>query len=495
MDIPRITTSPYYKLPFAVDRVIGRSDRREKAPRFPTASERLLQPFRRSRPLDAAGYTGLFSYFAEGWESYRGRHGASASYPGLPSRAGRWMDEIEGFTRLMPLFGAWVHSKREPRVTLAGGEVIDLPEVFRAGLLAGTDPGSPVYWGRMRDRNQRIVEAADVALSLWLFRNEVWNTLSARERERVARWLLQVNARKVHDSNWHLFVVLVNVALTALGYPASPFAAHAHYDRFREFYRGNGWFSDGLDDRFDYYNAWAIHYSLSWIRIMDPEWDAAFLERAQGEFVGSYKYLFGPHGFPILGRSVCYRTAAPAPLVFGSVQNREQVSPGEARRALDVVWRYFIQSGAVRRGVLTQGYHGADERLLDNYSGPASCLWGLRSLVAAFAQPEGAPFWSGAAEPLPVEKADFNFTIPANRWTVTGTRSNGVVAIELPEGEAEVPLKPHRRGQKMRGGLLGPRRPRNMLAKYGRREYRSDLPFCCDAGDGSKRGEDGGVAR
>src|SRR5207248_770688 len=81
-------------------------------------------------------------------------------------------------------------------------------------------------------------------------------------------------------------------------------------------------------------------------------------------------------------RSACYRMAAPVPLLleqFDAVHGQ----PGEARRALDATWEYFLQHNGAKDGNITQGYCGSDARVLDNYSGPASCLWGMRSLIAA----------------------------------------------------------------------------------------------------------------
>ncbi len=157
------------------------------------------------------------------------------------------------------------------------------------------------------------------------------------------------------------------------------------------------------------------------------------------------------------------------------------MSAGEARRALDCVWGHFVRRGAVRHGTVTQGYYGPDPRILDPYSGPASSLWSLRSLIAAIRHPRGSAFWQGAAAPLPVERDDFDFTTAGGRWRVHGERETGAVGIEVLGNPpaAEPMLVPLSRRQVLRrfvrGQSLG---PRNDEAKYGRRHYSSDRPFC-----------------
>lgn len=430
---------------------------------------------------DRRCYTELFTYFVEGFERRRSRLGAGARYPGLPSGHGPAIDALEGFSRSAPLWGAWVCSGRPRVVGLSTGRDVDLVGLFRRGLLAGTDPASPEYWGDVRDRDQRIVEAADIALGLWLFRSALWDELGNAERERVAAWLRQVHGKAVWDNNWHLFPVLVEAVLRSLGLEGDPAGAARHYARLKTFHRGEGWFSDGPGEVFDYYNAWGIHYALAWLQRIDPSWDPGFLSAVRSAFLAGYRYLIGPSGFPILGRSVCYRIAVSAPLVFGQETDPSVISPEEARRGLDATWSYFVTKGALRNGNVTQGYFGDDARVLENYSGPASGLWSTRSLVAAFSLPERTAFWTAPAGRLPVEEASYEVNIGPPGWRVTGDRESGAIRIEvLANNNAEdEPLDEPGVVDRLAGRLLRmARRPENRKAKYGRRFYGSDRPFC-----------------
>jgi hypothetical protein len=430
--------------------------------------------------LSPLAYERLFVYFAHGFMLRRSARGAHARYRGWPSFNGARCDAMEGFSRIAPLLAAWLHAKR-PREVVLEGCAVDLAEVLRAGLVNGTDAASSEYWGRIRHLDQRIVEAADLALALWLTRESVWPALTHAQRGAVVDWLSGVNGKETADNNWHLFVVLVNAVLLALDAGGDRDEMARRYARFKSFYRGDGWFSDGPHEKFDYYIAWGIHYPLHWLRRIDPGWDASFLHRVQCEFASWFRFLFGPYGFPILGRSVCYRMAAPAPLVQIQLTEPDCVSPGEARRALDLTWSYFLRLGAVRDGTPTQGYGAEDPRMLDNYSGPASCLWSLRSLVAAFALPQDCDFWRSPGEPLPVEREDFKLVLSVPGWALSGNAATADVVIERKSGyqNAADVLQAYPAWRRIVDRLLRrARRPGNVLAKYELRRYSSAQPFC-----------------
>jgi hypothetical protein len=446
---------------------------------FPTAAESRLTGFSTGSWPSVAAYDDLFGYFVEGFDTFRYPSGASAGYPGLGSKNGAAADALEGFSRLAPLFGAWVYSGRTPHIALTSGQVVDIRDTFLRGLIAGTDPDADDYWGDIHDLNQRIVEAADVALALWLFRNDVWARLTQSQQDDVVRWLGQVEGKKVPDNNWHGFPVLVSAVLVSLGREVDRDIAWQHYQRLKQFYRGSGWFSDGPEEVFDYYNAWSIHYNLQWLHLVDPAWDSEFIVKVVDEFLATYRYLIGPRGFPVLGRSTCYRMAAPAPLILAQATANRIVPPGEAKRGLDAIWTYFVERGAIQSGTVVQGYCGPDPRVLDNYSGPASCHWALRSLVAAFVLPRDSRFWSDPPSPLPVEQASYQVRIPTIGWTVIGDISGGTIRIVKPGIAPNPLLSEYSFLRRLASTVLWrPFRPDNHRAKYEGAEYRSDKPFC-----------------
>nr|WP_294170981.1 DUF2264 domain-containing protein [uncultured Sphingomonas sp.] len=429
-------------------------------------------------PLDR--YKLLFDYLLAGFLEFRTAAGERAYYPGFKGMRGHRIEGLEGFARTAPLFASWLASGRGEQVAdPRNSGSIDLAELIRDGLLAGTDPAADTYWGAIGDVDQRCVEAADVALILWLTRASIWARLAPLERERIADWLRPVAQREVSPNNWLLFRVLVLEVLEALGMGGDRAASQAAWTDFKQHYRGSGWFYDppmGID----FYNCWAISYALGWIDQVNPALDREFIRAALRSSAELTLHLITAEGLPIMGRSICYRMAVPCPVLIQSRLDPGSLDPGLARRALDAVWRYFVRHDGLAQGCATQGYHHPDKRLLDRYSGPASCQWSLRSLVLAFLHPDDAPFWTAPEQPLPVEVGDFRRDYPELGWVVQGDHAAGEVSISIqgnPERE-DTPPEEHRAWRKAVELLFHkPHQPHNHRAKYGRRRYSSRRPL------------------
>lgn len=450
------------------------------------SNEDLLAPFQQPSPNNTfSDYKHLFEYFLNGFITHVSNGGARAYYGGNPMQQGPEMASMEGFTRTAPLFAAWIYGHHGTQYTLENGHSVDLVNLLKTAIVNGTNPEHAEYWGAIHDHQQSIVEAADVALVLWLTKEYIWATLDEKQKNNIATWLLQVNGKKIPDSNWHLFVIQVNAVLGSLGQPYDPDVIHNSYERIKSFYVGDGWFKDGnpVDHgAYDFYNAWAFHYQLQWINKIQPTLDERFIYESLQAFSSDYPYLIGTNGIPIMGRSVCYRLAAAAPLIFSQAINQRPVSSGVAKRALDATWQYFIQHGALSDGNITQGYCGKDAKILEPYSGPASCLWSLRSLIVAFSQPISSPFWQSPPELLPIEVSDYKKTIPAIGWTVIGSKKNADITIHIAGnrmGKTQIALKELSIYDRMMEIITQKsRRPKNYEVKYNLKEYSSSEPYC-----------------
>ena len=452
------------------------------ATRFDPASEAVITRFAIQVAPTRADYESLVGYLLEGFLTYSTPHHARARYPGLPAGgASQAEQEMEGFSRIAPLLAVWLKSSDTDLLRLPNGREVDVAAILRGAVSAGTDPRDREYWGEMQDRDQRIAEAADVALALWLAREDVWDKLDAPRRQQIAGWLRQVNGKAIADNNWHLFVAQVNVALQALGAGYDAGSIDQHLKRALEFYRGDGWFNDGPAGPVDYYNAWGFYYHIGWIHRMNPTLLGEVVANDLPAFAGDLLHLLGPHAMPIMGRSVCYRLAVSAPLTFASQLPPHSIPSAQARRALDVTWQFFLSHGAMKQGRVTQGYCGDDAAVLDNYSGAASCQWSLRSLVVSLDIPRDAAFWTEPAAPLPVEIADFDRRIAGGAYVAQGRAATLDVTLVNPQ-----PLPPERtrlasysfKDRVMSTLRGGSRRPANLDAKYGRATYDSREPFC-----------------
>ncbi|MFH8492960.1 DUF2264 domain-containing protein [Streptomyces coeruleorubidus] len=386
------------------------------------------------RLLDA-----LTPYASPGLAQYR--------LPGPPSHSGPWSDGLEGFARSF-LLAAF-------RIAGSGGQgVSGLIERYAAGLTAGTDPRSPDHWPPITDRSQPMVEAASLAIALHETRPWIWDRLDDRVRQRVAGWLGGFVGAVVNDSNWRLFQVITEEFLASVGAPHSRSEIDAGLARLEDWYRGDGWYTDGDGRKFDYYNAWALHlYPVLWARIAGPRADPRLVAEHRTRlrsFLHDHQHFFGADGAPVhQGRSLTYRFATAAPLWAGVLADATPLPPGRTRRLASGALKHFAERGVPdAQGLLTLGWYGPFLPVTQRYSGPASPYWASKAFLGLLL-PADHPVWTAPEEPGPVETADVRLALPAPGWLLHSTAADGIVRLvnhgsdRLPPPPATAEDSPH----------------------------------------------------
>ncbi|MFF5367075.1 DUF2264 domain-containing protein [Streptomyces sp. NPDC013187] len=310
----------------------------------------------------------------------------------------------------------------------------------------GLDAGVSGVWPRIEDRHQSLVEAASIALALRLTRDLLWDRLDDGVRQRTAAWLADALTAEPWPCNWELFPVTVGGFLAEVGHEpdASRAAIDRGLERIEQWYVGDGWYTDGDGRKYDYYNGWAMHlYPVlhAWL-----ERDERLLELYGDRLhrhLGDYARLFGGDGAPMhQGRSLTYRFATTAPLWLGALTGRTPLPPGETRRLASGALKYFLDRGAVDdRGLLSLGWHGYDESVLQGYSGPASPYWASKGFVGLLLPPDHE-VWTAPEEPAPAERADFVTPVGPPNWLLQSTRSDGVVRLHN-HGSEDVRYDPY----------------------------------------------------
>ncbi|WP_371668450.1 DUF2264 domain-containing protein [Streptomyces sp. NBC_00289] len=362
-------------------------------------------------------------------EPYGAEGGALYHLPGdRVSWSGRLSDGLEGYARTL-LLAAF----RQDENAL---------ERYADGLAAGVSG----VWPRIEDRGQPLVEAASIAFALRITRKQLWDRLDDTVRRRAAAWLGDALTAEPWPCNWELFPVTVGGFLQEIGYEpdASRKAIDRGLERIEEWYAGDGWYSDGPGRAFDYYNGWAMHlYPVLHAWLAD---DTRLLDLYGGRLsrhLEDYARLFGADGAPMRqGRSLTYRFATTAALWLGALTGRTPLSPGETRRLASGALRYFLDRGAVdSRGLLTLGWHGPDETVLQGYSGPASPYWASKGFLGLLL-PADHPVWTATEEPGPAERTDALTPVAAPNWLLQSTRSDGLVRLHN-HGSEDVRYDPH----------------------------------------------------
>ncbi|GAA4812638.1 DUF2264 domain-containing protein [Streptomyces ziwulingensis] len=397
-----------------------------------------------SPPAPDHGLSPVTGYTRAHWETaadtllaalrpYATAHLAQYHLPGRTGHSGRWSDGVEGYARSFLLAAFRIAGARgtdRPGDTT----VQDLVERYSTGLAAGTDPAHPEHWPPITDRSQPMVEAASVAIGLHETRPWIWDRLPDRVRQNAAAWLGGFVGATANDSNWRLFQVVTEEFLASVGAPHRRTEIDAGLARLDDWYRGEGWYTDGDGKKFDYYNAWALHlYPVLWARIAGPRADPALVATHRSRlrrFLDTHQYFFGSDGAPLhQGRSLTYRYGAAAPLWAGVLADATPLPPGRTRRLASGALRHFTDRGVPdANGLLTLGWYRPFLPVTQPYSGPASPYWASKAFLGLLL-PAGHPVWTAREEPGPVDTADRQVALPGPGWLLHSTAADGVVRL------------------------------------------------------------------
>lgn len=425
---------------------------------------------------DLSPYTGwtrahweyLLARMTYGYAKIAEQSGSSARvlYPddrrGLPDS----VDAIESFARIASAWGAWLRNPANTATLKFLDHEINLESLLRQALLDGTNPSNPyTYWGDIGHLDQRIVESADIAVTIWMSRERVFNKMNEGEQNQIMAWLAQVDNKGTYTDNWILFTAMAQAVRHHLGFPAPVDDLDNRLLQIGEFYRGDGWYVDGPTDEFELYNAWMFgwHYFL-WTYIdgeRRPDHRQQVLERGRS-FIDGFLHFFGANGsYPAWGRSIVYRFAALAPFAVGHFLKIAPDDPGLLRRVSSGCIRYFYDRGLFdpEGHFVRQGYHGDFPPAGEAYISPGSPYWCCHGLFALTLDRDD-PFWTATERPLPIERDDFELILPAPGFVLSGRKETGQVLLLNSRSGQEHDAPRH-----------------NYTSKYGKLTYSTHLPF------------------
>lgn len=341
--------------------------------------------------------------------------------------------EMEGFARVLWGLAPYL---------AGGGKSEEFEAIYLQGLAHGSDPQNPEYWGDFKDRDQRLVEVAAIAVGLLLAPDKLWTPLSQEEKNNLAKWISNVNAHELVPNNWQFFGVLANVALKKLG--RNEFSQNG-MDRCLQtidsMYEGDGWYRDGPMQTHDYYVAFAMHYyGLIYSVFMekdDPDNAKKFKDRAM-LFGPQFVYWFDETGAAIpYGRSLTYRFAEVAffsACIFAGIEPVSMpVMKGIIDRNLQLWWqKSHMQNFS---GILTIGYEYPNLIMAEAYNAPGSPLWALKAFLL-LALKDSHPYWATNAAEFP--RLEDRREFPQADMVITHQRGTG--AIMYPTGVHLMPV-------------------------------------------------------
>jgi len=315
---------------------------------------------------------------------------------------------LEAVGRLLSGIAPWLEASLE-----AGAEhelQQRYAELARRGLRNAADPQSPDYLN-YHEGSQPLVDCGFLGQAVLRAPTELWKKLDPATQKNLAAGLISSRSITPGQNNWLLFAATVEAALAVMGERFDAmridYAVRAH----QQWYVGDGLYGDGPRFHWDYYNSFVIQpMLLDVLRSIEPfakTWQPlaqAIVERAR-RYAAIQERLISPEGtFPIIGRSVAYRTGAFQLLAQMALRRElpEPLTPGGVRAALTSVMRRVLDAPLTfdRAGWLTIGVCGHQPHLGENYISTGSLY-----------------LCSGVFLPLGLRPADPFWADPPQNWT------------------------------------------------------------------------------
>ncbi len=321
-------------------------------------------------------------------------------------------DRLESFARPLVLFAHWRHSLNHHSTDEDKRLADPMERWFRNALLKGTDHRSSEYWGNSANFHQHSVEMGLLVIGLEISRDWLWSEVEDAERSQVLDWF-ESDVGNGHHWNNHMFFgifILEFLIREGRGRDSYRLVINRWFEELEGMYHGEGWFMDGMNQAFDYYNAYAWHYyGLWWIRLYG-ESDPGRCDRWRSfanRFLQDYPAFFASSGeHPAFGRSITYRFNATAPFGIAQLLDTSPVDPGLARELCERNVDFFLSKPIFQeQGCLSLGWYDPFPEMVESYSCGGSVYWAAKAFAPLLLDPEDA-FWGEAKDRLPASKRD-----------------------------------------------------------------------------------------
>lgn len=371
-------------------------------------------------------------------------------------------DRLESFARPLTLAAFFLQSEPHPDDAAFREKISTW---FRAGLVAGSDPQSPQYWGPDASYHQHHVEMGLMSIALQIAARDVWAPLTTAQQDQVARWFATCRGGGIVNNN-HLFMsvhILEFLGQHGYAHRTDRAVITTHLNQLETMHRGGGWFEDGINQAYDHYNAYAFHfYGLWWARLHGAS-DAARASRWRewGKlFVRDYQHFFAASGeHSAFGRSICYRFNCLNVFGLALAENATELAPGMLRRLCTRNLDFFLARPITQaQGCLNAGFTDRFDKIIETYSCAASPYWAAKGF-SPLLLPSSHAFWNAPEEPLPAEKPG---------GFVHVMRAPGLITRSTPTGEIEI----------LNGGsMVGNTQLRYGAWKWSKLSYRTGVHF------------------
>jgi hypothetical protein len=316
----------------------------------------------------------------------------------------RKAEMFEGLTRSFFIAAPLIHIN--PQLELCGYRIRDY---YKNQVLKSCTKGNPAYVGTYEDLQaitnhqdpfrafQQTVETSALVICLWISKEEIWDTFTQEEKDRVAKLLLSFAHANTVPQNWRLFNMLDMAFLHMEGYQIDKEIMADHAMAILNYYVGDGWYRDGHS--FDYYSCWAFNVYAPlwnlWYGYEHEPYIAKKFEENSNKLMETYADFFDQDGFTNMwGRSNIYRNASTSAFDGNMFLKESRVNHGLARRIASGSLLQFLTREDFRyKGVPTLGFYGQFSPLVQGYSCAESPFWMGKAFLCLHL-PADHPFWT-----------------------------------------------------------------------------------------------------
>lgn len=374
-----------------------------------------LSPFTgytREHWIEIAGriVAGFLPYFnaQTGMPDFRGRDAETGHFQYTPDST---EESTNAFGRTMILASLYCAATGRNTVPGYSGPVNG---PYLKGMIRGTDPGDPAYWGSTTPFG---AFGSELAQAIMYCPEYFWEPLTSEQKARLAVWLAALVHGVGYECNCWYFNTAPVPVLERYGYEYDYDYITEQMARMLSWYSGDGFFIDGGNRAWDYYNFWGFqlfnlhHYHYT------PAWRQKFgrrIRESTEKFMEVFPCFFGSNGSPVpFGRSLSYRSAAVCPVGYAEAAGIGSLDPGLERRIASGCLRYFWEGGMLSpSGLVQPGWLGPNAVVAEEYTHRGAPYWvsvGFSPLLLA----ADHPFWTTVEKPMPAEVENRIKVVPA----------------------------------------------------------------------------------
>jgi len=325
----------------------------------------------------------------------------SPSWDGRDSR----VSYLECFGRLMDGIAPWLALPDDE--TAEGKQRKQLRDWALKAYTHAVDPNSLDYllW---RKEGQPLVDAAFLASSFLRAPKQLWEPLDDITKKRYIEEFTQLRRIDPPYSNWLLFSSTVEIFMMTVGAQYDQYRIHSAIRKIEEWYVGDGWYSDGVNFHFDYYNSFVIQpmfvLALEELvknrRIVRQERLNIAVQRMQRMGVILERFISPEGTFPVFGRSMTYRLGVFQPLSWLAWREKlpEELPEGQVRAALTAAMKrmFSVEGNFNDAGYLQLGFAGHQPAIADSYTNNGS-LYLTSEVFLPLGLPASHSFWTSQA--------------------------------------------------------------------------------------------------